>query len=49
MLMELRPIGQPSKGVVARHIGDLCLGAPPLSDILVGRHPAAAGHGCVYH
>jgi hypothetical protein len=28
---------------VARHVGDLVLGAPPLGDVLVGGEPAAAG------
>jgi hypothetical protein len=32
---------------VAGHVGDLHFRPPPLGDVLVGRHPAAAGHRMV--
>ena len=48
LLLQERPVGQVGKRVVPRHVGDLLLGLALLGDVLMGDHPAAAGHRA-YH
>ncbi|GJE72896.1 hypothetical protein CHKEEEPN_4457 [Methylorubrum podarium] len=49
-LAQAGAVGQVGEAVVAGHVDDARLVAPPLGDVLEGRHPAAAlGHGPVGH
>ncbi len=48
-LTQQQPVGKVGQRIVPRHVRDLHLRAAPFGDVLVGRHPAAAGHRHVHH
>ena len=48
-LAQQHAVGQIGQRIVTRHVRDLHFRPAPLGDVLVGGHPAAAGHRHVHH